>query len=1057
VRRALVYDRCLLSLQRIGRNMLEARLLGQFEVRMDNKPIAIPSRPAQSLAAFLLLNPGIEHRREKLAGILWPDATEKNALSNLRHALWRLRAAIESKRSRRTTQPHLLTDDISITWNTKSEYWLDASALLRGFAEKTSADEQMQALNQYRGELLPGFYDDWAVLERERLRSVYEQRMTRLLDRLQEEQRWETLIESAEKWIALGLVPEAAFRAMMIAYSRLGDRSKVAGTWQRLVESLRKDLGVEPSEQSRLLYEELKTGGPAMVSAAPTAGKPPAPSAPPNNLPIALTKFIGREREMAEVTQLLETTRLLTLIGPGGIGKTRLALQVGNSVLERFGEGVWLIELAPLTDPALLVPTVAAALGVKENPSRSIEQVLLEHLKQKRVLLILDNCEHMIDACTRLAAAWLRQTSHLKILVTSREALKVNGEIVSPVPALSLPDAAQASEDSVRSEAVRLFVERARFALPSFTVTDAAIDQMAQICRRLDGLALAIELAASRVDMFSLEEINRGTENRFQLLTEGNRAAMPRHQTLRACLDWSWDLFSEGEQVLFRRLAVFAGAWTREDAEQVCTDERLMRDQLLDLLASLVRKSAVAVQTREPVSRYRLLDTIRLYAYERMTQAGEAEQISNQHRDWFLHLVEALDLQAQRNKPTAAWMARLAPEVDNLRAALEWCEKHEGGEGKGLRLSGALGPFWEKQNALKEGREWLGKFLDLSKDSSDALARARSLYASGRLAYLQGDHAHAIAFFGQGLEIEPPDPRLIAQIHSNLGEAFYRLLDYQPAAEHLRRAIELGERIQDPVGVAYAQMQLGNVYHETGDHDRAVASFNGSLQAFREADQQTYIAAALSNLARIHQDRAEYEPAIEGYLEAIQLYENLDNRYGLCIAYDNLSVVYIDLGNYTEAMVYLDRDIQIAETMGNDFRLAAALGNLAECQFYLGELAQAMETISRALSLVKRVQAPHHEGNIYRIRGQIWAARGRKEEAERDFETARELLEPLNHRVRLARLYRAFGKFLLNESSTRAKGIDYMDRAQSLFQALGALKEVERTQMLHLELTETRS
>jgi predicted ATPase/DNA-binding SARP family transcriptional activator len=637
--------------------MLEVRLLGQFEVRRDGAPIVVASRPAQSLFAFFLLNPGVEHRREKLAGLLWPEATEQNARSNLRHALWQLRAAIEAKKSRRVTQPHLLVDDISIAWNTKSEYWLDASAILAGALENAPSDDQIKALDQYRGELLPGFYDDWVVLERERLRSVYEQRMTRLLDRLQEEGRWATVVEAAERWIALGLVPEAAYRAMMIAYSQLGDRSKVAGTWQRLVETLRKELGVEPSEQSRLLFEELKTGGPATGPSLP-AGKPAVQSAtPPNNLPISLTSFVGRESEMAEVKALLSTTRLLTLNGPGGIGKTRLALEVGASVMDRFADGVWLIELAPLTDPELLAPTVAAGLGVREQPARSIDQALIEHLRQKRLLLILDNCEHMIDACARLAAAWLGQTSHLKVLVTSRQALNVSGEIVWQVPVLSLPDSGQAAEDSARAEAVRLFIERARFALPSFAVTDATVGQMAQICRSLDGLALAIELAASRVDMLSLEEINRGMENRLQLLTDGNRVALMRHQTLRACLDWSWDLFSEEERTLFRRLAVFAGPWTREDAEQVCADERLGSDRVLAILASLVRKSAVTVQARETVSRYGLLETIRLYAYERLKQAGETEKISNQHRDWFLHLVEGLDLRARQNKPTTDWMA----------------------------------------------------------------------------------------------------------------------------------------------------------------------------------------------------------------------------------------------------------------------------------------------------------------------------------------------------------------------------------------------------------------
>lgn len=1028
--------------------MLEVRMLGQFDVRRDGAPIAIASRPAQSLLAYLLLNAGVEHRREKLAGLFWPDATEKNARSNLRHALWQLRDALESKQPRSRTAPFILVDDISISFNSASKYWLDAAIVQAASATIASADELIDALDRYRGELLPGFYDDWAVLERERLRAVFEQRMAQLLERLMEEQRWTLVIENAERWIALGQTPEAGYRALMIAYSHLGDRAKMAASWERLVAALATDLGVEPAEQTRQLYEQLKTGTPADLPAKTPQTSPAPTRTPSTNIPIPLTSFVGRESEIAEMTRLLTTTRMLSLIGPGGIGKTRLAMELGARLLDRYADGVWVITLAPLTEPSLFLQTVAAGLGLRDQGSRPIEEVLLEHLRQKHLLLILDNCEHMVDACAQSAAAWLAASQHLKIIVTSRQALNMGGELTWLVPGLSLPEATPARVDSSRSEAVQLFIERAKFALPSLQVTDATMETVVAICRRLDGLALAIELAASRVDTLSLEEIQRGVDHSLQLLTEGNRVASPRHQTLRACLDWSWSLLSEDERTLFRRLAVFAGAWTLEDAEQVCADQDLARERILQLLSALVRKSMVTVQARVGESNYWVLETIRLYALERLNETGEAARLSTRHRDWFLQLAEGYWAERSERRQAKRLITRLSFEHDNLRAALEWCQRDPSGPGRGLRLSGALGPHWEEQNALREGRDWIEKFLGLAQDSSDVIVIARAQCATGRLAYLQGEHDRAIAYFERGLELKPSDPSLVAKLHSNLGEAFYRRLDFPSATTHLIRAIELGSTIQDTVGVAYARMNLGNVYYESGELERAVTSYHQSLDAFRLTGQESNLASVRANLARLHQDRGEYQEAIDGYLEAIKLYEFRNDRYRLCIVYDNLSVVYMDLGEYATALEYLAKDIQIATSMENDFRSAAAFGNLAECQLALGDVETAHVTVTKALALVKKVQAPQHEGNIYRIRGQVFAALGRTAEAQADFETACRVLEPLKQRVRLARLYRAFGKFLMGQASTRDKGIGYVEQAQALFSAIGSQKEVEKIDLL---------
>src|SRR5688572_5938988 len=377
--------------------MLEVRLIGKFDIQCDGKPVTVSSRVAQSLFAYLILNAGTSYRREKLAGMFWPDAAEEKARTYLRHELWRIRKALPKK----STVDYLPADDINISFNASAKYWLDVTVLTK-VSESASIENLMNALSVFQGELLPGFYDDWITQEREQLQGIYEQCIASLLEMLEKEKCWNDILEWAERWISFGQAPEAAYRALMVAYEELGDRVKVASAYERCVQALRA-LDLEPSEQTRaLLFKRTSS----------------------LNIPIPLTSFIARERELKEVADLLSKSRLVTLTGSGGVGKTRLAIQVAAEVLEQFPEGVWFLDLATLGEPTLVPQAVVTTLGLIEQVGRSPAMVLTDFLRTRRALLILDNCEHLIQACAQLAETVLHSCPSLHVLATSREALR---------------------------------------------------------------------------------------------------------------------------------------------------------------------------------------------------------------------------------------------------------------------------------------------------------------------------------------------------------------------------------------------------------------------------------------------------------------------------------------------------------------------------------------------------------------------------------------------------------------------------------------------------------
>jgi len=491
-------------------------------------------------------------------------------------------------------------------------------------------------------------------------------------------------------------------------------------------------------------------GSAVEISGTPERGRPP------NNLPLERTSFVGRERELADVKRLLSERRLLTLCGPGGAGKTRLALAVSRDIAEEFRDGVWWVELAPVADPELVPWTVAQAVGAREALDPSPTEAIVGHLKDRKALLILDNCEHLVEACADLADALLGACPDLTLLATSREPLRVQGETNFMVPSLSVPDPGRAlsTEELAGYEAVRLFVERAGAVDSGFELTERNAPGVTRLCNKLDGIPLALELAAARIRVLTAEQILEKLEDPLGLLTTGSRTAAARHRTLRATLQWSYDLLSDAERTLFRRLSVFVGGFTLEAAEEVCGGEGIEEYEVLDLLGRLVDKSLVVAEAGdEGALRYGMLEPVRKYALERLGQDGEAEETRLRHAAHYLVLAETAEPELL-GPDQGLWLRRLRSEFANLREAHAWSLEPGEGEGRArlrLRLAAALWRFWAAQR-FEEGKAWLQTALERDPGGFPAL-RAKALGALGFILLFQQDYERAIAALEEAMAL----------------------------------------------------------------------------------------------------------------------------------------------------------------------------------------------------------------------------------------------------------------------------------------------------------------
>jgi predicted ATPase/DNA-binding CsgD family transcriptional regulator len=686
------------------------------------------------------------------------------------------------------------------------------------------------------------------------------------------------------------------------------------------------------------------------------------------NLPSPLSSYIGHAADILEVQQRLTANRLVTLTGPGGCGKTRLALRIAGDLTAAYPDGVWLIEFAPLSDAAFITQVVASALGVRERSYAGLPQTVVDYLALRRTLLVFDNCEHLIADISRLSDFLLRSCPNLTILATSREALGISGEAIWEVPPLSLPDPQPWTDpDSVqdtvdhylKSESVQLFLARVSAISPGFSLSVENGAWVAEICRRLDGMPLAIELAAARVRALSVKQIAERLDDRFSLLSGGNRTAPLRQQTLAAALDWSYELLTDAECRVLQRLSVFAGGIALEAAEAVCACECVRPDEVLEVISRLVDKSLVIADQGAQVARYRLLETIRQYALQKLIQVGDEQASRGSHLDYFMHWAETAVPTIYGPDPGIE-LGQFELEHDNLRAALDWCNLHASAAHAGLRLAVACGVFWAAHSYFSEGRQRLSKALSLPQAGDRSVAYAQALTQAAQIAYLQADY---------------------------------------PAGEPLIEAVlpiwrELGQAGQ--AGLARALEIYGGFRMEVGDYENAVGLFQESLARYAHLQDSGWMGELHKDLGWCAMRTGDY-PLAQVHLEqALALSRESGNQNGLIFACSGLGEVAVRLGQYPKASRLLKQGLSLSRQRGDKWLEAALLGSLGWLALRQRHFSAMRQRLGESLSL--RIEIGDKGGTAWCLEKLAEAAfiEGRYPQAVRIFAAAVALRIPVH-------------------------------------------------------------
>jgi predicted ATPase/DNA-binding SARP family transcriptional activator/Tfp pilus assembly protein PilF len=933
----------------MAEHALSLQVLGGFRLRDHGVPIAVPSKRVQALLTYLVLHRGIPQSRAHLAALFWPDSTDAQARTNLR------KLVLEARRTLPHAEHCLRADGATLLWREDAPCAVDVVAFERAAIRKAALAALEQAAALYEGDLLPGCYDEWVLAERERLRQLYGTLLERLAVELEARQAYPAALRYALRLLDQDPLREETYRLLMRLHAIAGDRAAAVRVYHRCEATLRRELDVEPSPATREAYARVlhaDTRLPEEVAA------PPPSSA--HNLPRHLTTFIGREQEIADVARVLSGARLLTLTGAAGCGKTRLALRVAADLVAAYPDGVWFVDLTPVADPALVARSVASVLGVREAPGQALVESLTAALRQRQLLLVLDNCEHLAEACGDLAAALLVACPGVRLLATSRQALKVPGELLWGVPPLALPNggASLSPEALLAYDAIRLFVERAVAVQPAFRLGARNAAAVVEICRRLDGLPLAIELAAARMKVLTPQQIAARLDDRFRLLAGAGRTATTRHRTLEAALAWSHDLLSQQERCLLRRLSVFSGGWTLEAAEAVCAGEGIATGEVLDLLAELVDKSLVLVETQGGEARYRMLETVREYGQARLREAGETARVRARHLRWFVERAERIE-PLLWGAEQAAWFDRLEREHDNLRAALEWSLDRD--PPAGLRLAGAVWRFWKMRDHFAEGRRWAERVLAVAPDRT--AARARLLGGAGYLAADQGDLTGARAFHEEGLAIfrEVGDQRGAARALTDLGITAARGGDLAGARAFHEESLALYRALGDRRGTAYALNNLGLALADEEDCPAARAAFEESLSLFRDVGDPRGIAISLTNLGSVVYRQGDAASARRCLEESLSIKQELGEKRGLAVLLEEFAGLAASRGEAERAARLYAAVEALADEIGartplSDFRAHHARC-VASVRAVLGERRRASAWAEgRAMTLEQAIE-----------------------------------------------------------------------------------------------------
>jgi non-specific serine/threonine protein kinase len=684
----------------------------------------------------------------------------------------------------------------------------------------------------------------------------------------------------------------------------------------------------------------------------------------PNNLPVSLTSFVGRRDEMEEIARLLGTARLVTLTGAGGCGKSRLSVQVARNILEGYPDGAWIAELAPISDPSLVSQRVAAAAGVREEPGRAILDTLKESLRHRSTLILLDNCEHMTAACRALATELLQSTANVRILATSREALGVAGESVWRVPPLHVPDLRASGHLSRRElgrfESVRLFAERAAAASPAFSLTDQNAETVAQICARLDGIPLAIELAAARVKVLPPAQILARLEDRFRLLTSGSPGALQHQQTLRATVEWSYEMLTEKERALFDRLSVFAGGASLEAVETVCAGDGLENVEILDLVSHLVDKSlALPEEGVGDAARYRLLETLREYGKERLEREGQRAGVEERHARYYLALAEEAEPELS-GEGQSQWLARLEEEHDNLREAGDWAARARRAA-DALRFTGALWRFWRIHGHFGEGRRRLEAALSLAPDDPQAQApRVKAFLGAGALARSLCDYERARALLEEGLALGRSEGGrdTVAAILLELGNVADDQGNHADARTYFEECLALRRAAGDKRGSAVVLHNLGVVSQALGDYDGAWFLYGQSLAINREIGNEGWEALDLNALGSVALDHQDFATAWRQHEEALAIHRRLGDRWGVAYSLHEMGRAAIWLNDRSKAFDLLQESLSIFQDLGDRVGVVETLEHFAALAASESKDERALVLAGAAAALRETLGAP---------------------------------------------------------------------------------------------------
>ena len=912
---------------------LAFEFLGPPQLILENEPVNVNRRSIVALLAYLAVNDSGQtkkvYTREALSALIWPDYDQVKAFTNLRHTLWEIQ---------KTLGPGwLVADRETIGLHADANVWVDVhrfEALLSESQAQSDVSHRIPLLTEcvklYRHHFLTGFnlknaptFDAWSMTKADELLHKLTTALTLLTEDYCLLGDGEAAIQSARRLVTFDPLNEFAHRQLMQVYVQVGQHNAALKQYHTLEQRLRKEMGLDPQPETRALYKQIRKGNIGQFQ----VGKQKETISPPNNLPQQLTTFIGREHEKAEIVRLLAKNRLVTLTGSGGVGKSRLSLQVGTEVLHQFQDGVWFIELAPLANPDLIPQTILSALHFGEQAGKTHLKVLEEQLKNKRLLLILDNCEHLKETSVKVAHTLLMSTAEVRILATSREALSIKEELAWRVPSLASPNTKSNLDQLTQYESVRLFVERSVLVQPYFKVNKVNASAIAQICFRLDGIPLAIELAAARVKALTVHQIASRLDDCFRLLTRGSPTVLERHQTLRAAIDWSYNLLNEDERKLLSRLSVFIGGLTLEAAEQVCIKQGGEFD-VLDVLSDLIDKSLVIMDGSGVEARYHLLETTRQYALEKLFESKEVEFWRNQHLTYFLDLAEKGSSEIA-GPHQAEVIDRLDAELDNFRTALDWCVSNHYVE-SALQMLGALGWAWDMRGYYNEVRSWFEKIR------------------------MQGNCDDY--------------PEVYARLLNHLGR-FAADFDHLPNAEAIleeSRAIwlRLGKRGEQ--GLADVLCWLGMNAHNKGNLDQAESFYEKSLAIAQESNNQRTIAGTKMFLGIIEQQRGQIASAQHLYEESLDLSQRAGDLLVISLSGANMAGLFLEQGNYEKARPLLDQALNINEKLQFRFGLRGTWINFAELYRREGDYLRAEQCIEKSMSISRDLGLHEQIGyNVY--------------------------------------------------------------------------------------------